>query len=133
MCFLLPKCVFLYQWCLKKVVYHGFHHANMCLSLLWNSVGKKNTHTLPIYDLNFPLPKCCIFTLAFLWYCTKSLVSLDVQKNNLKGTTLKLPPGLAHPGPCKPGFLKKTPSLPALFCCTDFPGGVHHWHCLLIV
>ena len=54
---------------------------------------------------------------------------------SIKGATLKLPLGLTRPGLCEPEFLKKMTSLPAPFCCTctDFPGGVLHWHCLLTV
>ena len=90
----------------------------MCPWLLWNSVGKRK-HTLPRCDLNFPFQnfKCCIFTLAFWWYCTNSLVSLETPEENVESAALELPPGLTRPRPCKPVFEKKRTSLSALFCC----------------
>ena len=54
-CFLLPKCVFFYQWCLSGL--SSQHYVSMIFVL--NSVGKK-MHTLPRCGLifSFQMPYC---------------------------------------------------------------------------
>ena len=131
--FLLPKCVFFLPMVFIESCFHVFHHDNMCLWLLWNSVGKKNTHLAKVW-FEFSLPKCCIFTLAFWWYCTNSLVSLEMQKKQMARALLPLSSRrdlrtLDPANQCS----KKTTSLPAHFCCIYFPRSVLYWHCLLTV
>ena len=87
-------CVCFYQWCLWKVVYNVFHHANMCLWLSWNSAhfGKK-TNTLPKYDLNCPFQNAIL--LHWLFDGTaQTRWGLKSQKTNVKGAALELLPGL---------------------------------------
>ena len=86
----------------------------MCLWLLWNSVGKKNT--LLRFDLNFPFQNAVLIFLDWLFDGTAQthLWALKRKKKNVKGAALELPPGLMRPGPCDP-VVCKTTSLPALF------------------
>ena len=48
-------------------------------------------------------------------------------KKKVKGTALKLPPGLTHPGPCEPMFWKND-LLAHLFCRTYSPKSVMNFH-----
>ena len=87
-----------------------FYNNNMCLWLLWNSGGKKHTHLAEVW-FEFSLPKCCIFTLAFWWYCTNSLVSLEMPKRKWQGCCPRAPSGAYVPRTLRSSVLKK--ELPA--------------------
>ena len=79
-----------------------------------------------------------IFPSKMLYFSTGLLMVLhklncepwNAKKANIEGAALKHLPGLMRPG-CANQCSTKMSSLPALFCCTYFPGSVLHWHCLL--
>jgi len=61
-----------------------FFITTICVYDFCETVLVKKTH-LAIVWFDFSLPKCCIFTLAFRWYCTNSLVGLETPKKKCRG------------------------------------------------
>ena len=109
-CFLLPKCVFFYQWCLLGL--SSQHYVSM-IFVLQNSVGKK-MHTLPRCGLIFPFQMPYFLHWLFSSTLLKQLKPLEASEQAAKkveGAALELLPGLTHPGPCEPKFWKN--DLPA--------------------
>ena len=122
-CFLLPTCVFFYQWCLSGLSSQHY------VSMIFNSVGKK-MHTLPRCGLIFP------FQMPYFLHwllCSTLLAQLkppeasEQAAKKVEGAALKLPPGLTRPDPANPSSEKMT-SQPTWFCCAYFPKSVTNLH-----
>ena len=125
-CFLLPKCVFLYQCCLSGLssqhcdsmifaIIRTFF-TTLCFYDFFNNSAGKKMHTLPRCGLIFP------FQMPYFlhWLFSSTLLiqlkppeagASEQAAQKVEGAVLKLLPGLTRPGPCKPKFWKN--DLPA--------------------
>ena len=106
-CFLLPKCVCFSKGLNKFILSCSPCFSSQqwrCLRFLWNSVGKKNTHThlAKVWD-EFSLPNCDTFYTGFLMVLYKLICepqnTTKSRGQRFEGTALELPPGLTRPGP----------------------------------
>ena len=102
-------CVFFTNGVYRKL-FTMFFITTICVYDFCETVLVKNTHLAKVW-FEFSLPKCCIFTLAFWWYCTNSLVSLEMPKRKWQGCCPRAPAGAYAPRTLRSSVLKK--ELPA--------------------
>ena len=115
-CFLLPKCVFFYQWCFIMFFITTLCFYDFCKTVL----VKKYTPCKVWFD--FPLPNAISSHWLLCGTLTTQLKPIKSQNNVkkwLKGAALELPPGLMRPGPCEPEFWKND-LRDNFFCCMYF-------------
>ena len=126
-CFLLPKCPFF-----TNAVYKSGLSSQHCVSIIFviTVLVKKCTPCQGV--VWFSPSKCHIFYTCFFDSSTlltqlKPPEALEQAAKEVEGAALELPPGLTHPGPCKPKFWKNDLQ-PTCFCCAYFPKSVTNLH-----
>ena len=127
-CFLLPKCVFFYQWCLSGL--SSQHYVSMIFDK--TVLVKKCTPYQGVVWL-FP-SKCHIFYTGFSVVLYLHNWSPLRPQNKLQKTSRALPSssrrGFRAPDPANPSSEKMT-SQPTCFCCAYFVKSVTNVHRLL--